>query len=288
MSKTGYSVSLVVVGLLVVIAALWLRPATPDPAADRAAARLDSLTTRLADLEELRRLDSLYFAGDYRAARAAYATAERPRDSVWNAVLFGRQAQVQRTERLSRAVDTLRRRVPRIDTVLLTPEPVAAPPPPAVPLPVAPDLTADSLRAALARAERRISTLTAAARPPAAPEYLVFRTAEGNEVHYVGQLQNGQAHGRGAAVFSTGSRYRGEWRANLKHGTGVFHWSDGAYYEGAYVDGQREGEGTYHFPDGSRYVGQWANDLRHGRGVYFNKKGKVIARGRWEADAFQE
>ena len=256
---------------------------TERQAADRRGARLtvrtDSLAAELAGARAELRLDSLIFAGDLPAARRRLAG----RSAADSAGYAQRLRYLDRLQALEYTVDTLRRRAPRTDTVLLTKEVVALPPP--APLPAANDLTVDSLRATLARAQRRIRSLENRP-PPPEPEFLVFRTGEGNDVYYVGELRGGKAYGQGAAILSTGSRYRGGWRNNQKHGQGTFNWTDGAYYEGQYENDHRSGEGTYHFPDGSRYVGQWQNDLRHGQGTYYNKKGKAAARGKWEEDRF--
>ena len=282
MSVTRSALFLTAVVLLAVGAyryGLSTAPPTDDSAAR---ATVDSLSARLVAYERLATVDSLLFAGDYRAVRAAAET-----DTLLAAHLRLRTAHLDELIRNRRALDTLRARRPRTDTVLLeqivtTPQFLPAPSRPT-------DLRRiDSLNAALSEAEREIRRLAAKKPPTTTPEYFTFRTIAGNHVDYIGELRDGKANGRGAAILSTGSRYRGEWRDNKKHGRGTFHWTDGAYYEGQYEDDHRHGEGTYYFPDGSRYVGEWADDLRHGRGVYYNKKGKVIAEGVWAKDKLTE
>lgn len=250
-----------------------------------AEARIFTLSNRADSLAAWLRLDSLIYAGDFAAAREVLgADAGNLADSL-SAAGRARFAHLEDVRQLRIIVDTLRRRAPLRDTVLLAPppeEPALAPAPP----PNQNDDRLDSLRQELYAANRRIIALENRRPEPVKPEFLRFRTGEGNEVYYVGELRNGKAHGQGVAILSTGSRYRGEWRSNQKHGEGIFTWSDEAYYEGQYENDQRSGRGTYHFPDGSRYEGEWRGDLRHGRGKYFNKKGKLAAEGRWEADEF--
>ncbi len=246
------------------------------------------LADRLAAYVELAAADSLFHAGSYAPARAAYETLLIT-DSLPGFIgsLTIRMNHVERLLRRQYQLDTLRRR-----TLRMVPAPTAILPPPTAPLPVRPlavhTSAYDSLTLMLRQAEGQIRELRARTKQTTGPNYLTFRSAEGNETYYVGEISNGKANGSGVALLSTGSRYEGEWKNNQKHGDGEFNWSDGARYEGAYVNDKRSGKGTYYFPDGGIYTGAWKNGLRDGVGVFTNAKGKVVARGMWRKDELVE
>jgi hypothetical protein len=115
-------------------------------------------------------------------------------------------------------------------------------------------------------------------------QVITFNSNKGQKIHYLGEVQDGKAHGGGVGIWSTGSVYRGDWRNNLRHGQGTFEWADGERYEGTYVDGIREGLGTYHWPSGDRYVGQWRADRRNGPGTLYDMDGSVRYQGAWKDD----
>lgn len=111
-----------------------------------------------------------------------------------------------------------------------------------------------------------------------------FATTNRATITYVGALRDGQAHGYGYGVWSTGSAYEGEWRENQRHGPGRHRYPDGARYEGIYARDLREGLGTYHYPNGQRWEGPWVDNLRHGEGILYEANGEVRVRGVWERD----
>ena len=115
-------------------------------------------------------------------------------------------------------------------------------------------------------------------------EYLTFKSKKGNQMHYVGRVQNNQANGFGVALLDTGSRYEGEWKDNQRHGEGAFYWPDGEYYVGSYVNDRRNGQGTYFWPNGEKYIGQWKDDKRNGEGVFYGSDGEEVTRGIWKND----
>ena len=241
---------------------------------------------QLADYQRLTALDSLVFAGAYETALDGYAAVAADSQLFREEVLAGRTAFVNKVVRTEYRLDTLLRRRPRV-----TPRPSPALPINLAPAPIAQNnpslnqpLRYDSLRFALQKAEMQVRNLTQKLSRSSGPNYLTFKSREGNETYYVGEIKNGKANGNGVALLSTGSRYQGEWEDNRKNGVGEFHWSDGAWYEGEYEEDLRSGRGTYHFPDGSTFVGQWAEDVRNGEGVFYNNKGKVVTRGTWDSD----
>lgn len=119
-------------------------------------------------------------------------------------------------------------------------------------------------------------------------EYLTFKSRKGNQLHYIGQVKNGMAHGYGIALLDSGSRYEGNWRENERHGDGTFFWPDGEYYSGEYENDRRNGFGTYFWPNGEKYAGQWKDDKRSGTGKFFDSEGDVVASGEWNEDKLVE
>lgn len=113
---------------------------------------------------------------------------------------------------------------------------------------------------------------------------LRFAGDRGATITYVGAVRDGKAEGLGYGVWTTGSAYEGQWKANKRHGPGRHKYPDGAVYEGTYVNDQREGQGTYHYKNGQRWEGPWKDNMRHGEGVLYEANGRVRVRGVWEKD----
>ena len=146
----------------------------------------------------------------------------------------------------------------------------------------------DSVSFALDKANLQIQNLRRQLQKKNSGEYLTFKTSKGKRLHYVGQVKNKKANGRGVALLVTGSRYEGEWKNNLREGSGAFYWPDGQYYIGDYKADKRHGKGTYYWPNGEKYIGQWADDHRNGEGTFYGKDGEIIAKGMWKNDKLDE
>ena len=292
MSVSKRSSALVILCIAAAVAAVlalgWA--ARQQSVLDEQTALATNYAEQLADYRQLSAVDSLVFAGEYEAALDGYAAIVPDSQLFSEALLADRTAFVNGVVRTEYRLDTLLSRRPRF-----TPRPSTALPITIAPAPVAQNnpslnqpLRYDSLRFALQKAEMQVRNLTQKLSRSSGPNYLTFKSREGNEIYYVGEIKNGKANGNGVALLSTGSRYQGEWEDNRKDGVGEFHWNDGAWYEGEYVEDMRSGRGTYHFPDGSTFVGQWAEDVRNGEGVFYNAKGKVVTRGVWDKDILVE
>lgn len=67
-------------------------------------------------------------------------------------------------------------------------------------------------------------------------------------------------------VYDNGDAYYGEVRADdgERHGQGVYLWSSGTIYEGMWKNGKKEGTGREIKNDGCVWIGQRLNDLSHG------------------------
>jgi len=248
---------------------------------------MDQRSARLLTYERLVTADSLFHAGQYSQADAAYA--ELQNDSTFRLDGNGIQARRQHARQLTKALialDTLRILEGRRTNSTVRTLPVNIPSAPLAPLPLERSRPSeyDSLTFALEKSQLQIRNLKGRLKLNSGGNYLTFDSGEGNEVYYVGDVRDGKAHGRGVALLSSGSRYIGEWRENRRHGEGTFRWSDGAFYEGSFYDDQRDGSGTYHFPNGEKFIGDWENDLRNGQGIFYSKDGEIVAQGMWEDD----
>lgn len=146
----------------------------------------------------------------------------------------------------------------------------------------------DSLLYALEKAKVELSYLRTQLQEKSFGTYLTFSSKKGTTMHYVGEVRNDMANGRGIALLSTGSRYVGEWKDNMRHGQGSFYWPDGEHYEGTYRNDRRTGKGTYIWPSGEKFVGEWQDDERNGEGVFYGPEGDVVARGTWVDDELIE
>lgn len=146
----------------------------------------------------------------------------------------------------------------------------------------------DSINFSLEKARVQLSRLKQQLQQKSFGEYLTFKSKKGNQMHYIGQVKDGKAHGFGVALLDTGSRYEGEWANNQRHGEGTFYWADGEYYVGSYKNDKRNGFGTYYWPNGEKYTGQWENDKRSGVGKFYDAEGEVVAGGEWEDDKLVE
>ena len=76
-------------------------------------------------------------------------------------------------------------------------------------------------------------------------------------------------HGHGLCVYTTGSRYEGQWDMDRRVGVGTFSYTCGDVYSGQWVKGKYHGTGTYRSASGGdNYEGQWSDDRVDGLGAY--------------------
>ncbi len=142
----------------------------------------------------------------------------------------------------------------------------------------------DSLSFSLEKTKVQLVRLKKQLQQKSFGEYLTFKSKKGNQMHYIGQVKDGKAHGFGVALLDTGSRYEGEWQNNQRHGEGTFYWPDGEYYVGNYINDKRSGFGSYYWPNGEKYTGEWKDDKRSGTGKFYDAEGDVVAGGEWNDD----
>ncbi|XP_001638951.3 radial spoke head 1 homolog [Nematostella vectensis] len=102
------------------------------------------------------------------------------------------------------------------------------------------------------------------------------------EGRYEGERNNdGERHGYGTALLTSGDTYQGLYNNGKRHGYGIYRFVNKARYEGEYVNNKREGTGTMYFPDGSLYKGEWKNNKRSGNGKYKYVNGDTYE-GEWK------
>ena len=98
--------------------------------------------------------------------------------------------------------------------------------------------------------------------------------------YYVGEVLNGQRHGKGKITYTEaprkGNEYEGEWKKDRKHGHGVYKWADGHIYEGNFKDGKFDGHGVYKHASGDIYEGNYKDDKRNGHGVLKLANGNIF------------
>ncbi len=241
---------------------------------------LEESRNQLAWQDSLRKVDELLLGGEYTKALRVYDRLSDQNPSLEEEV-SKRKEMVSRVRALQRQsailADSLENKTVAEDTIQqsasLTPQEIRG---------------YDSLLYALEKAQVESSYLRQQLREKTSGTYLTFAGRKGTTMHYVGQVSNDKANGRGIALLSTGSRYVGEWKNNMRHGMGTFYWPDGEYYEGEYQNDRRTGKGTYYWPSGEKFVGEWMDDERNGSGTFYGPEGEVVAQGVWKNDELVE
>ncbi len=100
---------------------------------------------------------------------------------------------------------------------------------------------------------------------------------------YIGEMKDGNQHGRGVAVFANGDRYEGGYKDGMMHGRGSVVWANGNRYEGEFEDHKKHGRGVFLWLNGDRYEGDWRNGKAHGRGTHYFADGRECE-GDWRED----
>ncbi|WP_421807229.1 MORN repeat-containing protein [Flagellimonas sp.] len=237
-----------------------------------------TLTKKLESHEQLVKIDSLLLEGDYDGAIASYQT---------NLLTAGKENNMVIPLRIALA-EKLRNKDISLNTAVVDETEKQD----SLPVSRWSEETAirtyDSLNFSLEKTKVQLARLKKQLQQKSYGEYLTFTSQKGNQLHYIGQVKNGKAHGFGVALLETGSRYEGEWENNQRHGEGTFYWPDGEYYVGTYQNDKRSGYGTYYWPNGEKYTGQWKDDKRSGTGKFYDAEGEIVAGGEWSDDKLVE
>ena len=98
---------------------------------------------------------------------------------------------------------------------------------------------------------------------------------------YSGNATDGRADGKGRLTYSGGGRYEGDWIRGRQHGRGSMVDADGDRYEGEFADGLPHGQGSGSTPGGGHHTGEW----RHGEPVLEPEATDVAAATEMDAKA---
>lgn len=113
---------------------------------------------------------------------------------------------------------------------------------------------------------------------------LRLQSAQGFWFDYTGEIVNGEAHGKGVAVFENGNRYEGNFSHNKRSGFGKAINKNGDGYEGQWKNDRFNGKGTYTWKNGDRFEGYFKDAQRNGNGKLYNEQGALLKDGVWKDD----
>lgn len=113
---------------------------------------------------------------------------------------------------------------------------------------------------------------------------LRLQSAQGFWFDYTGEIVNGEAHGKGVAIFENGNRYEGNFSHNKRNGFGKAINKNGDGYEGQWKNDRFNGKGTYSWKNGDRFEGYFKDAQRNGKGKLYNKQGELLKEGIWKDD----
>jgi len=103
-----------------------------------------------------------------------------------------------------------------------------------------------------------------------------------NGDRYVGQVQDGIAHGWGVfTVAKSGDTYNGSFEGGDMRGWGTMRFGNGDQYEGAFDKGQAYGQGHMIASNGDRYVGSFVDGHACGQGIKVWNDGRKYT-GEWK------
>lgn len=127
---------------------------------------------------------------------------------------------------------------------------------------------------------------------------------------YYGPMKNNLPHGVGTITYINGDKYIGNIYLNEIKGYGTLFYKDGSIYRGNFEDGKQNGHGTYEcknyvyvgdfvnnkkhgkgeltYSNKEKYVGEFKDDLRHGSGEYYNSFGRLLYKGNWIKDIYDD
>jgi hypothetical protein len=93
-------------------------------------------------------------------------------------------------------------------------------------------------------------------------------------------LQGNCENGFGTYLYSSGKKYKGNWREGKRHGKGAITYAYGTKYDGEWKNDKMHGKGNKVYSDGSSYTGTWVNGHKHGKGSFTSYRG--IYEGEWK------
>ena len=97
---------------------------------------------------------------------------------------------------------------------------------------------------------------------------------------YDGEWVDGYMHGNGTMTWPSGKQYIGDWKENVIQGKGKMTYPDGVVYQGMFINGLRHGYGVLTQNDGERFDGEFSNDLITENGIYYDKRGNARSKAK--------
>lgn len=91
---------------------------------------------------------------------------------------------------------------------------------------------------------------------------------------YTGEFKLGKMHGRGIYYYNNQGKYIGEWQHGVRQGEGKWIQANGNIYSGNFRQDKPTGQGTMIFKNGDKYVGNWTSELPNGKGTYYTASGE--------------
>ena len=110
---------------------------------------------------------------------------------------------------------------------------------------------------------------------------------EKNGDKYIGELKDGQKHGRGILIYANHekfNKYEGFWKFNKKHSNGTMYYKDGTTYIGQWNNDMREGKGILYYSTGEKFKGHFKEDKKEGKGYFYSKNYNSIFLGYYKND----
>jgi hypothetical protein len=95
-----------------------------------------------------------------------------------------------------------------------------------------------------------------------------FLRCESSRASYEGDVEDGEFHGTGALILSSGETYTGSWWRGKRQGKGRMTFVDESYYEGDFDKDKFHGRGLYRYPGGVIFEGEFVENEKVGKGVY--------------------
>ena len=105
----------------------------------------------------------------------------------------------------------------------------------------------------------------------------------GSEAVYVGEVKDGNPHGKGKITVSDEEvrSYEGDWVEGIPCGRGIFCFTNGDIYEGEVCDAVPQGKGIMKYINGDIYEGDVDCGIPHGKGKMTFANGDVYE-GEWK------
>ena len=109
----------------------------------------------------------------------------------------------------------------------------------------------------------------------------------GSEAVYVGEVKDGNPHGKGKITVSDEEvrSYEGDWVEGIPCGRGIFCFTNGNIYEGEVYDAVPQGKGIMKYANGDTYEGDVDCGIPHGTGKMTFANGDVYE-GEWKDGAY--